>query len=78
VEAASAVSLRPLKRTISNDYLEFLGDFEAICETALARESGPQGVLIDEKSEGRISRDTVPLMVENMIKSHFSKSYFDS
>jgi hypothetical protein len=28
-EAASTVSLRPLKQTISNDYLEFLGDFEA-------------------------------------------------
>jgi hypothetical protein len=33
--------LRPLKQTISNDFLEFLGDFEAICEMALARESGP-------------------------------------
>jgi hypothetical protein len=40
-EAASAVSLRPLKQTFFNDYLEFLGDFEAICETALVRESGP-------------------------------------
>jgi hypothetical protein len=36
-EAASAVSLRPLKPTISNYFLEFLGDFEAICETALAQ-----------------------------------------
>jgi hypothetical protein len=33
-EVASAVSLRLLKPTISNDYLKFLGDFEAICETA--------------------------------------------
>jgi hypothetical protein len=40
-EVASAVSLRQLKPTISNDYLEFLSNFEAICETALARESGP-------------------------------------
>jgi hypothetical protein len=46
---------------MSNDYLEFLGDFEAICETALVSESGPQGVLIDEKTEGRKSRDTAPL-----------------
>jgi hypothetical protein len=37
-EAASAVSLRPLKQ-ISSDYLEFL--IEAICKTALACESGP-------------------------------------
>jgi hypothetical protein len=28
---------------------------------ALARESGAQGVLFDEKTEGRKSRDTVPL-----------------
>jgi hypothetical protein len=32
--------LRPLKQAISNDYLEFLVDFEAICEMAIARESG--------------------------------------
>jgi hypothetical protein len=40
-EAASTVSLRPLKPTISNDYLEFLGDFEAICEMALAPDPWP-------------------------------------
>jgi hypothetical protein len=39
-EAASAASLKPQKQTISNEYLEFLGELEAICETALARESG--------------------------------------
>jgi hypothetical protein len=52
-KAGSTVSLKPqkwlprplpLKQTISNNYLEFLSDFEAICETALAHESGPQGV----------------------------------
>jgi hypothetical protein len=37
---------------ISNGYLEFLGDFEAVCETALGRESGPYGVLIDENIRG--------------------------
>jgi hypothetical protein len=42
--------LRPLKQTISNNYLEFL--LEAICKMALACESGPEGVLIDEKNEG--------------------------
>jgi hypothetical protein len=51
------VSLRPLKQTISNDYLEFLGDFEAICKTALAPESGSKGGLFDEKNRGsKISR----------------------
>jgi hypothetical protein len=38
-----------MKPTISNDDLEFLGDFEAICKTALTRKSGP---LIDEKTKG--------------------------
>jgi hypothetical protein len=40
VEALSAVSLKPRKPTISSEYLEFLGKFEDICETALACESG--------------------------------------
>jgi hypothetical protein len=37
----SAVSIRPQKPYISNNYLDFLGEFEAIFETALAHESGP-------------------------------------
>jgi hypothetical protein len=40
-EAASAVYIRPWKPYISNNYLDFLGKFEAIFETALALESGP-------------------------------------
>jgi hypothetical protein len=28
-------------QTLQNDYLNFLGEYEAICETALAHESGP-------------------------------------
>jgi hypothetical protein len=40
-EAASTVTLRRRKPTISNDFLEFLGEFEAIFETDLALESGP-------------------------------------
>jgi hypothetical protein len=39
-EAASAVTLTLRKPIISNDFLEFLREFEAIFETALARESG--------------------------------------
>jgi hypothetical protein len=41
VESVSVVSLKMRKPTISNEYLEFLGEFEAICKLALARESGP-------------------------------------
>jgi hypothetical protein len=39
----------------------YLGEFEAEFKKALARESGAQGVLFDEKTEGRKSRDIVPL-----------------
>jgi hypothetical protein len=40
----------------------YLGKFEAEFKKALARESGAQGVLYDgKKTEGRKSRDTVPL-----------------
>jgi hypothetical protein len=33
--------LKPWKLTISNEYLEFLREFKAISEMALARELGP-------------------------------------
>jgi hypothetical protein len=33
--------MRPPKPYISNNYLDFLGEFEAIFETALTNESGP-------------------------------------
>jgi hypothetical protein len=36
----SAVSLRPRNLNFANDYLDFLGENEAICKTALGRESG--------------------------------------
>jgi hypothetical protein len=36
-----AVSLRPRDPNVVNDYLDFLGENEAICKTALGRESGP-------------------------------------
>jgi hypothetical protein len=42
-KVAFRVSLKPWKPIISNDYLEFISKFEAICETALARESRPRG-----------------------------------
>jgi hypothetical protein len=37
----TAVSLRPRDHNFANDYLNFLGEYEAICEKVLARESGP-------------------------------------
>jgi hypothetical protein len=37
------------------------GEFEAEFKKTLTRESGAQGVLVDEKTEGRKSGDTVPL-----------------
>jgi hypothetical protein len=40
-EAAFSVSIISQKPYISNNYLNFLGEFEAIFETALAHESGP-------------------------------------
>jgi hypothetical protein len=42
--------------------LDFLSEFEAIFETALAHESGPyRGDCLMTKTEGRKSHDTVPL-----------------
>jgi hypothetical protein len=34
-------SLRTRNPNFAKDYLDFLGEYEAICEKALARESGP-------------------------------------
>jgi hypothetical protein len=51
-EAASAFSIRLRKPYISNNYLDFLGEFEAIFETALVHESGPWGGLFDGKNQG--------------------------
>jgi hypothetical protein len=48
-ESVSAVSLALRKPTILNNYLEFLGECEAICETAL--EPVNQGGLIDEEKK---------------------------
>jgi hypothetical protein len=56
--------MTPLKLTISNENLEFLGEFEAY---ALARESGPWGGLIYEKTVGRKSHDTVSLIRLNIM-----------
>jgi hypothetical protein len=45
----------------SNSKIEYLREYEFIFKTALAHESGDQGVL-PKKTEGRKSRETVPLI----------------
>jgi hypothetical protein len=55
------VSLRSQARFFALENRSYLGEFEAEFKKALACESGPQGVLFDEKTEGRKSLDTVPL-----------------
>jgi hypothetical protein len=39
----------------------YLGEFEAEFKKAVARGQGSRGLLFDEKTEGRKSRDTVSL-----------------
>jgi hypothetical protein len=41
--------------------VEYLLEFESICKTVLAHESGDPGVQFNEKTEGRKSRETAPL-----------------
>jgi hypothetical protein len=53
-EFVSAVSL-------TSNNVDYFGEYEAICETVLACESGPWVGLIGGKTRGRKSRDTVPL-----------------
>jgi hypothetical protein len=45
----------------SNLKIEYVREYEFIFKTALAHESGDLGVLFAEKTEGRKSRETVPL-----------------
>jgi hypothetical protein len=57
----SVGSLTPL------NIIDFLGEYDAKCKTALGRESRPLG-LIDEKTEGRKSRFTGPLIcIEDIV-----------
>jgi hypothetical protein len=43
--------------------IELLREFESILKTALAHESGGPGVPFNEKTKGRKSRETVPLII---------------
>jgi hypothetical protein len=46
--------------------VEYLCKFEFICKIVLAHESGYPGVQYNEKTEGRKSRETVPLKKLNI------------
>jgi hypothetical protein len=66
----------PLKKYINlmglpNENRLYLGKSKAEFKKALARDSGAQGVLFDEKTEGRKSLDTVPLMKISEAKMFF-------
>jgi hypothetical protein len=44
-----------------SNLVENLREFESICKTVLAHESGDPGYCLTKKTEGRKSHDTVPL-----------------
>jgi hypothetical protein len=46
----------------SSNLVEDCREFESICKTVLVHESRDPGVQFNEKTEGRKSRDTVPLI----------------
>jgi hypothetical protein len=50
-------------RFFSSNLVEDLREFESICKTVLAHESGDPGIQFNEKTDGKKSRDTVPLSV---------------
>jgi hypothetical protein len=49
--------------------VEWLREYKSILKTSLAIESGGPGVQFDEKTRGRISRETVPLKHYYLIAS---------
>jgi hypothetical protein len=66
--SSKKVGFRGLIDTVEADFgnfqIEFLGEFTAICKTASACESGPcggGGGRFMKRTEGRKSRDTVPV-----------------
>jgi hypothetical protein len=60
-----AVSLTKRNVNFSNDYLDFLSEYEAICEMALAHGSG--GIVWGKKPEGQKSHDTVPINISKTV-----------
>jgi hypothetical protein len=62
-------------RFSSSNRIELLREFESICKTVLAHESGDPGVQFDEKTRGRKSRETVPLINRRLSCFHALKTY---
>jgi hypothetical protein len=49
-------------RFFPSNLIEYIREFKSICKTVLAHESGDPEVQFNEKTEGRKSRETVPLV----------------
>jgi hypothetical protein len=59
-------------RFSSSNLIEYLREFESICKTGLAMQAqGPQGYSLTKKTEGRKSRETVPLSSLAETMQHF-------
>jgi hypothetical protein len=50
-----------MRHSAESNLVEYLREFESIGKTVLAHESGDPGLQFNEKTEGRKSRETVPL-----------------
>jgi hypothetical protein len=59
----------------SSNLIEYLREFESICKTVLAHESGDPGAQFNEKTEGRKSRETVSLNKVTEVSFMSSKTY---
>jgi hypothetical protein len=60
--------------TESELIMEYLFESEFIFETALAHESADPGILLPKETEGRKSRETVPLKERKMLSMQHSLS----
>jgi hypothetical protein len=68
-------------RFSSSNRIKLLRKFESICKTVLAHELGDPGVQFDEKTRGRKSRETVPLIipsVQNSLQISFNRQGFSN
>jgi hypothetical protein len=79
-EKISAWSMTLLKRFQQGNWprwnsniVDFLGEYDVKCETALSRESGPYVGLTWKKTEGRKYRYTVPL---SKLRSKLNNFFF--
>jgi hypothetical protein len=72
-----ALSLTPHARFLRSKIDHISANSKQNSKKAFARESGALGVLFDEKTEGRKSRDTVPLnIISCSIYKIFSTSLY--